>query len=66
MVETLRLEAVRRLLEETDLTLKRIAVMTGHVDEQNLRRVFSRRMGVNPADYRDRFSAHGEMLRTRA
>ncbi|MHA6204917.1 GlxA family transcriptional regulator [Dyella soli] len=66
MVETLRLEAVRRLLEETDLTLKRIAVMTGHGDEQNLRRVFSRRMGVNPVDYRDRFSAHGETLRARA
>ena len=66
MVETLRLEAVRRLLEETDLPVKRIAVMTGHVDEQNLRRVFLRRMGVNPADYRERFSSHGEMLRARA
>jgi transcriptional regulator GlxA family with amidase domain len=66
MVETQRLEAVRRLLEETDLPLKRIALMTGHVDEQNLRRVFFRRIGVNPIDYRARFSAHGDALRTAA
>jgi len=58
MVETLRLEAARRLLEETDLPLKRIAALTGHVDEQNLRRTFQRRMSVTPGAYRERFSAH--------
>lgn len=58
MVEALRLEAARRLLEETDLPLKRVATMTGHVDEQNLRRTFVRCMGVTPSDYRSRFSAH--------
>lgn len=58
MVESLRLEAARRLLEETDLPLKRIAAITGHADEQNLRRIFLRRMSVNPSEYRSRFSAH--------
>lgn len=58
MVESLRLEAARRLLEETDLPLKRIAAITGHIDEQNLRRIFLRRMSVNPSEYRSRFSAH--------
>lgn len=62
MVETLRLEAARRSLEETALPLKRIAAMTGHVDEQNLRRVFQRRLGVSPGDYRNRFSANGSGL----
>lgn len=58
MVEALRLEAARRLLEETDLPLKRIAALTGHADEQNLRRTFQRRMSVTPGAYRERFSAH--------
>lgn len=62
MVETLRLEAARRLLEETSLPLKRIAALTGHVDEQNLRRTFLRRMGVTPSEYRSRFSRHGELV----
>lgn len=61
MVETLRLEAARRLLEETDLPLKRIAALTGHVDEQNLRRTLLRRMSVTPSEYRSRFSAHAEL-----
>lgn len=62
MVETLRLEAARRLLEETDLPFKRIAALTGHIDEQNLRRTFLRRMSVTPSDYRNRFSAHDELV----
>jgi transcriptional regulator GlxA family with amidase domain len=62
MVETLRLEAARRLLEETDLPLKRIAALTGHIDEQNLRRTFLRRMSVTPSEYRSRFSAHEELV----
>jgi transcriptional regulator GlxA family with amidase domain len=57
MVEALRLEAACRLLERSEIPIKRIAALTGHVDEQNLRRTFLRRMGVNPGEYRSRFSA---------
>jgi len=57
-VELMRLEAARRALEETDLPTKRIAAVTGYGDEQNLRRVFQRQLGLGPAQYRDRFSAH--------
>jgi transcriptional regulator GlxA family with amidase domain len=57
MVEAMRLEAACRLLAETVLPLKRIAVMTGHVDEQNLRRLFQRWLHTTPGEYRDRFSA---------
>lgn len=57
-VELMRLEAARRALEETSLPLKRIATSAGYGEEQNLRRVFQRQLGVSPAQYRERFSAH--------
>lgn len=57
-VEAMRIEAACRLLEETNHPLKRIAASSGHVDEQNLRRVFLRRMGITPGQHRARFSAH--------
>ncbi|MCS3810869.1 GlxA family transcriptional regulator [Xanthomonas sp. 4461] len=54
-VETLRLEAARRLLESGTLPIKRIAALTGLSDEQTLRRAFLRLLGVAPGDYRERF-----------
>jgi transcriptional regulator GlxA family with amidase domain len=57
-VELMRLEAARRVLEETDRPLKRVAVEVGYGEEQTLRRVFQRRFGVAPSDYRTRFSRH--------
>jgi len=55
-VEAMRAEAACGLLESTALPLKQIAVQAGFGSEQNLRRVFLRRFGLPPADYRDRFS----------
>ncbi len=57
MVETMRLEAARRALEESEQPIKAIAAATGHGTEQNLRRVFLRRLGTTPGDYRKCFSA---------
>jgi transcriptional regulator GlxA family with amidase domain len=57
MVEAMRLEAARRALEDTQQPIKAIAVATGHGSEQNLRRVFMRRLGTSPGEYRKRFSA---------
>jgi len=57
MVETLRMEAARRALEDTEQPIKAIAAATGHGNEQNLRRVFLRRLGISPGEYRKRFSA---------
>ncbi len=54
-VETLRVEAARRLLESGNAPIKRIAALTGLSDEQTLRRTFLRVLGVAPGDYRDRF-----------
>lgn len=55
-VELMRLEAARRALEETSLPIKRIASQSGYGEEQNLRRVFQRQLGVSPAQYRERFA----------
>jgi transcriptional regulator GlxA family with amidase domain len=59
MVEAMRIEAASSLLEATRQPLKLIAAAAGFGDEQNLRRVFLRRFGVNPHDYRQRFAARG-------
>ncbi|MCX6951214.1 MAG: helix-turn-helix domain-containing protein, partial [Verrucomicrobia bacterium] len=64
MVEAMRLEAACRALEETNQPLKTIAGTTGYVEEQNLRRVFLRKLGITPSQYRSRFSTHAPTART--
>ncbi len=63
MVEAVRIEAACRALEETDQPLKSIAEATGYAEEQNLRRVFLRKLGVTPIQYRSRFSKHASTAR---
>lgn len=55
-VEAARLDAARRMLEETDSPLKRVAARSGFHDQNSLRRAFVRRLGVTPGDYRSRFA----------
>jgi transcriptional regulator GlxA family with amidase domain len=55
LVRRLRLDEARRLLEETALPLKEITARTGIGDESTFWRVFTRRLGVTPAAYRERF-----------
>ena len=55
MVEKIRIEAVRRSLEDTDLPIKRIAAACGFGQEERLRRAFARQVGTTPAEYRQRF-----------
>jgi transcriptional regulator GlxA family with amidase domain len=55
MVERIRVEAVRRSLEESDLPIKRIAALCGFGKEERLRRAFARQVGTTPAEYRQRF-----------
>jgi transcriptional regulator GlxA family with amidase domain len=49
-----RVDAARRLLEETRLSLKEVATRCGFAEEQNLRRAFVKRLSVTPTDYRRR------------
>ncbi|MEM9557249.1 MAG: helix-turn-helix domain-containing protein [Acidobacteriota bacterium] len=55
-VERLRVEAVRRLLEETDQSLNAIATRCGFGSADSMRRSFYRVVKVAPSDYRQRFS----------
>jgi transcriptional regulator GlxA family with amidase domain len=55
MVEKIRVEAVRRSLEETDRPIKQIAALCGFAQEERLRRAFARQVGTSPAAYRQRF-----------
>jgi len=59
LVRRLRVEEARRLLEETSLPLKDITARTGLGDASTLWRVFTQRLGVTPAAYRQRFAAAG-------
>ncbi len=54
-VEALRVEAARRLLEETSRPIGRVARQCGFGDDERMRRSFLRWIGVTPSDYRDRF-----------
>jgi transcriptional regulator GlxA family with amidase domain len=57
LVRRLRIEEARRLLEETSLPLKDITARTGLGDASTMWRAFTRRLGVTPAAYRQRFAA---------
>lgn len=55
-VETVRIEAVRRMLETGDIAPKQVAAACGFKEPDTLRRAFLRRVGVTPAEYRRRHS----------
>nr|WP_307722155.1 GlxA family transcriptional regulator [Duganella callida] len=57
-VELFRLEAARRMLEESERQLDQIAVLCGLGDENRMRVTFQRNLGVSPSEYRQRFSGH--------
>jgi transcriptional regulator GlxA family with amidase domain len=55
LVEALRVEAARCLLETTDLTIGAIAVAVGVRHGETLHRAFQRRIGTTPDRYRQHF-----------
>ncbi|MGZ0702768.1 GlxA family transcriptional regulator [Pseudomonas piscis] len=56
-IELIRVETARRLLADTGLPVKRIAVQCGFGSEETLRRSVLRALGVTPQAYRERFAA---------
>jgi transcriptional regulator GlxA family with amidase domain len=54
-VEMARVDAARRLLEESETPLQRVASRCGFTSSDTMRRAFLRRIGIGPSDYRDRF-----------
>jgi transcriptional regulator GlxA family with amidase domain len=55
-VERARIEAAIRILEQREVPLKKLAALVGYANADGLRRAFARRVGVSPAEYRQRFS----------
>lgn len=56
-VARLRIEAARRLLEETTNPVKEIARRCGFGGEEQLRRNFQRELGVSPSGYRESWAS---------
>jgi transcriptional regulator GlxA family with amidase domain len=54
-VEIARIDAARRLAEESDHPAKRLADAVGYANVDGFRRAFSRRLGVTLVQYRNRF-----------
>ncbi|MGW4244833.1 GlxA family transcriptional regulator [Nocardia sp. NPDC004722] len=61
-IEDLRVEAARRLLESTDLTISAIARQIGYRHAETLHRVFTRRMATTPERYRQHFATDTAQL----
>lgn len=55
-VELFRLEAARRLLEDSTRNIDQIARTCGFGDEERMRHTFQRHLSVSPREYRNRFS----------
>jgi transcriptional regulator GlxA family with amidase domain len=55
-VEVMRLEAARRLLEDSERNIDQIARVCGFGDEERMRFTFQRNLSISPRDYRKRFS----------
>ncbi|AMK76009.1 MULTISPECIES: GlxA family transcriptional regulator [Methylomonas] len=55
-VEMARIDQARHWLETTDIAVEAIAGKAGFKDPERMRRAFIRQLGVNPQNYRQRFS----------
>ncbi|MGA7925121.1 MAG: helix-turn-helix domain-containing protein [Candidatus Sulfotelmatobacter sp.] len=64
-VEDLRLEAARRQLESTAASLEEVAKFSGFKSAEVLRRVFARRLGTTPGQYRNSFGQESRGLSNR-
>jgi transcriptional regulator GlxA family with amidase domain len=51
-VEAARVEAARRILEDSETPIKIVASLCGFADQAGLRRAFLRRINITPAEYR--------------
>jgi transcriptional regulator GlxA family with amidase domain len=58
-IEQLRVEAAKRLLASSDLTIRAVALRVGFGSSEILHRAFTRRVGTTPSSYRDHFARRG-------
>lgn len=55
-IELFRMEAARRMLEDSPRSIEQIAGLCGFGDEERMRCTFHRQLAISPRDYRERFS----------
>lgn len=58
-VQALRIEEAKQMLETEDIAIEEVAVTVGYEDPTFFRRLFKRRAGVTPAQYRQRNRLRG-------
>ena len=56
-VEMSRLETARRHLEQSTMSISRVAAECGYRTSDGMRLAFDRNLGVTPREYRARFSS---------
>ena len=61
-VHTLRLEESKHVLETTELPIDAVANQVGYEDASFFGRLFRRKVGLTPAQYRKRFRSLREAL----
>lgn len=61
-IQTLRLEESKQILETTDLSVEAVALQVGYEDASFLGRLFRRKVGLTPAQYRRRFRSLRKVL----
>ncbi|MEZ1314960.1 DJ-1/PfpI family protein [Pseudomonas fluorescens] len=55
-LELFRMEAARRMLEDSERNIDQVAQLCGFGDEERMRYTFHRHLSVSPREYRSRFS----------
>lgn len=61
-VHSIRLEEAKQMLETTDMAVDEIAAEVGYEDDSFFRRLFRRKVGLSPRDYRQRFQSFRKVL----
>lgn len=55
-LQSVRIERARKMLEESDFNIDTIMNKIGYEDASSFRRLFKKKTGVTPTEYRNRFS----------
>lgn len=61
-VQSLRIEEAKQILETTDLSIEAVAHEVGYEDPSSFSRLFRRKTGITPAQYRKRFATLRQAL----